>query len=503
MNRAIVEAQDLAIYNAPGRVCVLYTGGTIGMRSIQPSLHAAQEPMLSVSEVNAELRKRSDIQVDFDVLPLLCEPGDGFVPIVSSQIKPSDWKRIAATIEHHYDDYDGFVVLHGTDTMAWTASALSFMFVNLSKPVVLTGSQRPIAAAPSDAVPNFVNSVMLAARADEAIPLIAEVVICFGDLVLRGNRATKISAASLQGFDTPNTPHLGRVGRRFDIQTKQLREAPEAGVGCFARLALEERVTDVMMYPGMGAEHLERALQCSAGAVLRSFGAGNAPGGSAVQRVLRAATDGGRVIVNVTQANEGTVEDAMLTGSRALTDCGVLSGLDLTAEAALTKLMLLLGSEPGEVVREQMQLDQRGEQSLDLIELRSQWRASSDDLVARMQLARSLHARVHPELLRSATLRLQFDAGVEVGPSSVSIFLNHWGAARSTRHDLRSLGEHRLEPPSSRGQELLIDLTDTARQVLQPGAPVSLTVVPGDPENKLNCNATLTLFMDRVVKDPS
>ena len=488
-----------------GHVCVIYTGGTIGMRVIDPDLHPEQATMLDPHEVEEALRSGCDMKMDVTFERLLDEQGDFAPPLISSEIARSEWRQIALTVKRHYDAYDGFVILHGTDTMAWTASALSFMFGNLSKPIVLTGSQRPIASAPSDAIGNFVSSVMIAGQMDDSIPLIPEVVICFGDVVLRGNRATKISAASLQGFGTPNAPGLGRVGRRFDFDAEQIRRAPTNGDAFFVRTELEPAVVDVLLYPGLPAPTLRALLETNVGAVLRTFGAGNAAGGEEVRKVLCDAARAGMVLVNVTQTDEGTVEAGMLTGSRVLTDCGVLSGLDLTPEAALTKLMVVLGSEAPAVAAEQMQLDQRGEQSMDLIELSSTSRGCDAEGISRLILSPALHARARPENLVSAVLRIagpfQQDDPDE---ATIAVYLNHWHAGRRSETDVRYAGTGTLRRGNARhGGALVLDVTALGRQIFATGAPVTLTIVSSAPKFPVELRASLSLFTQRFIADLS
>lgn len=485
----------------PGRVGVIYVGGTIGARNLTPALHPDALVMFDTEEIADALRRRSDLHVDYEFVPLTSRTDAGFVPIVSSQVGPADWIELASAVARHYDEFDGFVVLHGTDTMAWTASALSFLFANLGKPVVLTGSQRPIRAAPSDAIPNFVNSVILASRASGEIPVIPEVVICFGNRILRGNRAQKVSSGSTRGFDSPNAPRLGRVGRRVDVTTGRLLPGPADSQSFHATLELEKRVADVTIYPGMSPDQMKRALHGSVGAILRTFGTGNAP--NDLRPVLEREVRSGKVLVNVTQNPEGVVESGMLSGNNALAECGVISGLDLTYEGAFTKLMVLLGQARPDIAAAQMQLDLRGEQSVDLVELRAVAREDSP-LIQRIVLSEALHARAQPDRLTSAVLRLGRVTTVTARQASVGVCLNNWGARSAQPADYagdpRWVGslEAVVEPALS--TENTFDLTDMVRGLLRPGEPVTLTVVSSRPIEPVE--PLLSLFMSRPIESP-
>lgn len=473
------------------RVCVLYTGGTIGTRHLNQELLVGEPELFQMQEIEDLLTERSNLDsssVYIDFHELESTKGGPFAPVVSSAISPRDWSDMAFQIRRIYADYDGFVVLHGTDTMAWTASALSFMFSNLGKPVVLTGSQKPILATPSDAVSNFVDSVILASGGPD-VPTIPEVVICFAGQILRGNRAQKISASSMRGFDTPNFPRLGRIGRRIDVDVSRLRAAPSQTDAFFVDEIDAATVADVMIYPGMTDGHLKACLEGHDGALLRTFGAGNID--SSLLKVIQGRAARDMLLINVTQCPEGLVESRMLSGSSRLADCGVVSGLDMTNEAALTKMKVLLGRGPVEVAREQMQLDLRGEQSMDLVEYHTNSRLSTNGSVHRVALASALHARVDPARVASAVLRID---GPEKSASKSdlalsAVWLNHWKAEEDDREsdsDPRLVRSQREAPPGgTRVSSLTFDVTHQVRRVCEPGGPVSLTLVTAKPQSAL------------------
>jgi L-asparaginase len=331
------------------RVYIAYTGGTIGMHRVHGSYVPVPGYLVDLLARMPELG--SSIMPAYDVRE--------YDPLLdSSNMQPADWLAIARDIAAHHDDYDGFVVLHGTDTMAYTASALAFLLPGLRKPVVVTGSQIPLCEVRNDARENIITSLMIAAEGS-----IAEVCLCFGETLLRGCRATKVSADGLDAFTSPNLPPLGRVGIEIDIDREHVRpvshgpgpEVPEIGTPSVAALRL---------FPGISSTLLRNVLQPPLqGLILEAYGAGNGPDRDEdFLSALREATDRGVVIVACTQCLEGAVHlGAYETGS-ALARAGVIGGLDMTPEAALAKLFVLLGSglEP-DTVRDMMQRDLCGE----------------------------------------------------------------------------------------------------------------------------------------------
>jgi len=354
---------DIKTPDIETNVLVIYTGGTIGMVHRDPSNEAGplrpgtEAELLAAARIDNPLR-----QIAWDLKPLTDFGGNAVGALDSSSVGPLEWRYMAAMIAQNYEDYDGFVILHGTDTMAYTASALSFLLENLAKPVIMTGSQLPIANVRTDGVLNLINALYIAGYKATGLPCVPEVAICFADVLLRGNRTTKVSTSRWQGFDSPNFPHLGRIGEAIDIDETALLARSAAPFA--AHTALTESVTTITLYPGMSAGVLANMLNADAqGFILRSFGTGNAPESPAFVAVIRDAVGAGKIVVNTTQCLEGSVEMGLYAASSALLAAGVISGADLTQEAALTKLMWLLATETGETVAARMQRSQRGEQS--------------------------------------------------------------------------------------------------------------------------------------------
>lgn len=306
-----------------------HTGGTIGMqrgeRGYEPSPGHLARLLERLPELKAAELPETQL-LEFE--PLLD----------SSDMVPADWLRIARSIETHYQEFDGFVVLHGTDTLAYTASALSFLLEGLAKPVIVTGSQVPLAELRTDARENLITALLLAARPD-----LHEVCVCFSGRLLRGNRATKVSAGGFDAFDSPNEPELARIG--VDIAFRHGALPPSQAGGLQVHELLGVTVAAVRLFPGISARLLENVLREPVrGVVLETYGAGNAPSRDpALLAAVQEATERGVVVVNTTQCLRGRVDmDGYATGS-ALRRVGVVSGVDMTPEAALSKLIWLLG----------------------------------------------------------------------------------------------------------------------------------------------------------------
>lgn len=330
------------------RVLLAHTGGTVGMRRGANGYETAPGHLARLLEALPELSHPSMPELE------LLE----FEPLLdSSDMRPSDWLRVAHAIAERYHDFAGFVVLHGTDTLAYTSSALSFLLEGLGKPVVLTGSQVPLAELRSDGRENLIASALLAARTD-----LHEVSVFFGGRLYRGNRVTKVSAGGFDAFDAPNEAPLAEAGVDIVMGPAPLRR-PQGGQLHVADLA-DVSVAAVRLFPGIRPELLANLLrEPVAGVVLETYGAGNAPTkDSALVDVIAEATARGVVVVNCTQCLRGRVDMRGYATGSALQRAGVVGGADMTPEAALTKLLWLLGRglEPAEVSR-LVSVDLRGE----------------------------------------------------------------------------------------------------------------------------------------------
>ncbi|MEI8393831.1 MAG: asparaginase [Rhodospirillaceae bacterium] len=347
------------------KVLVLYTGGTIGAVPEVPD-HSAGPLRPAGKERLRPYIPNPLGGIAWDIIGLTDENGAPVPPLDSASVGPKQWLWMARAIERHYPEYDGFVILHGTDTMAYTGSALSFLLENLAKPVVMTGSQLPIFQTDTDAVINFTNALRVAGYKATGLPRVPEVTIAFADRLLRANRATKISTINRRGFDSFNLPPLGSFGEHVSINTELIRKTPEPGqYPFFVYPKLDSRMMPFSIFPGMRTEHLKSILDLSdiKGFVLLTFGSGNAPDDTDFLRVVSDAVRAGKTIVNVTQCLEGKVEMGRYTTGSGLQAAGVISGRDMTFEAALTKLMWLSGNPENGDMAAEMLVDRRGELS--------------------------------------------------------------------------------------------------------------------------------------------
>ena len=289
------------------KVLIIYTGGTIGSVPSVPSNPLSPLRPAQAVDFQSQIQGIENSGIAFEVVGIKpvdssqfrddeLEKDGTIKPLDSSNVAAKHWLAMAATVEKHYDAYDGFVILHGTDTMAYTASALSFLLENLAKPVVITGSQLPIFAARTDAKQNLINALYIAGYRTTGLPLIPEVIICFADRVLRGNRTRKVSSTSWAGFDTPNCQRLGEIGEHIMINTQFVRPpADNSRHKMRAHTRLTEGILDISVYPGLNPTDLKAILQLKGvnGIVFRGFGSGNAPDNKAFLDAVAEGTKNG------------------------------------------------------------------------------------------------------------------------------------------------------------------------------------------------------------------
>lgn len=334
-----------------GRVLIIYTGGTFGMTYDSEGVLVPFD-FASILEHLPTLR---NLALELTVISF-------DKPIDSSNIEPHHWTALGNMIYQNYLTHDGFVVLHGTDTMAYTASALSFMLEGLSKPVVFTGAQLPISEPRSDARENLITALEIASAKKEGKPLVPEVCIYFDYELLRGNRSKKVESMQFDAFDSGNYPPLAKAGVKIDYNFAVIREhlmRPNLQL----RSRLDTNISILKLFPGIPASTVEAILQTKGlkAVVLETYGSGNAPTSELLIAALKKTIDQGVIIVNISQCSGGMVTQGRYETSRELQRIGVIGGADMTTEAAVTKLMLLLGEYGVEGARKMVSRSIAGE----------------------------------------------------------------------------------------------------------------------------------------------
>lgn len=479
--------------NQPLGVLVIYTGGTIGSKPRDPDPDSPQVVVswetlkVGTPELQVLTEKRG-LRVD-------CE---AITPLDSCNVGPQEWQQIAAIIEKRYNEFDGFVILHGTDTMVYTASALSFMLRELAKPVILTGAQRSaLVDVRNDASQNFITAILLACPSFSNIPLVPEVCIYFGGKLLRGNRTIKRDTAGYDAYESPNLPPLGEVGDRIVIHETNVRPIPEAGRRFNVRKNLDTNVTTVLVHPGIHETDLaKRQLDGLAArpskrqdglkaAVVMAYGSGNIPTlWPEWLEVFRTARDNGMVIATVSQCKRGGVELGIYETSALLLELGFVAANDITLEAALCKLMVLLGDPDlsQEGVEENYQRALVGEQSSSVFLTKYEIKPGSilrNSETASIRVpGRALEggwqpAHVERALLRFRGAKLAFSGEP---PVLFSVYLNLDQPEDASKEHPGYAGQFKKEPTEQVDQIILFDVTRVLTALVKPGDRASFTV---------------------------
>ncbi|WP_339922551.1 asparaginase [uncultured Cyclobacterium sp.] len=355
MNYKIVRLNTAAKKEIEHSVLIIYTGGTLGMAYDDDG---ALVPF-NFGKILEKIPNLNNLNISITVISFP-------EPIDSSNINLNHWVDMSYIIYENYDTYDGFVVLHGTDTMAYSASMLSYMLKGLNKPVIFTGAQLPISAMRSDARENLMTSLEIAISKANGKPIVPEVCIFFNHMLLRGNRAKKVQSVHFDAFESENYPPLAESGIIIDYNYASIRPHEEGKkLRCLNKL--DNNVMVLKLFPGITARVIEHCLKMKGlkGVVLETYGSGNSPSESWFIKAMEAAVDRGILILNVSQCNGGRVIQGRYHTSMDLKRVGVLSGADITTEAAVTKMMFLLANESDETeIKRKLMMPLAGEMSV-------------------------------------------------------------------------------------------------------------------------------------------
>ena len=341
--------------NRKASILLIYTGGTIGMKE-DPILQALTP--FDFSQILDEVPELGKFAYRIDSYT--------FDPLIdSSDVEPAHWISLVRLIEERYEEYDGFVILHGTDTMAYSASAVSFMIEGLTKPVIFTGSQLPIGTPRTDGKENLISAVEIAAaKGSDGHALVPEVCICFDNVLIRGNRSTKINSDNFRAFRSENLPPLAEAGINIRYNASLIIKPASWNTRPTFHKNLDTRVSILKIHPGITPSVVRNILcgENTRAVIIETYGAGNAPSKEWFLNIVREASASGKILLNVTQCSAGTVNMDIYATGKALKEAGVINGYDSTTESALGKLFFLLGeSQDNEFVKARLDEDLRGE----------------------------------------------------------------------------------------------------------------------------------------------
>lgn len=485
-------------------VLVIYTGGTIGSKPSQPGDPESPQVVVPWEEYAEKTPELAQVAFPVDCF-------EGIPPLDSCNVTPEHWQQMAQAIADGYDKYNGFVILHGTDTMVYTATALSYMLTNLAKPVILTGAQRSALVSPrNDGTQNLLTALEFANPQVSGLPVIPEVCIYFGGKLLRGNRTVKRDTSGYDAYETPNLEPLGVAGDKITVNERVIRRVdPEARFTLNRRL--DKNVLPIFIAPGIqDTEMVERQLKTQdlRAVVVQAFGSGNIPTKPEFIRLFREAHDRGVVVATVSQCRTGPVELGIYETSAALLEAGFVCSDDITLEAAQVKLMCLIGTASDDF--EQQETEDRfqrsvaGEQSTSLWLTRYRHGSGhvthdGTDVGRRRIRGEAVQVpeqrdRVDHALLRLRTAKLA--GGQDGEPVKIDLYTDLTEDDPLDRTGPAFLGTHRRWPRSKAERDIagdtgviMFDVTEHVRGRVRAGDNVSFTIAILTPGGSLSWEA--------------